>query len=316
MSHVGGSPSTETKNVDPLGPVFVSYRASDGTSAASSVAWALRATGVPVWHDSSDLLPGDTTLRLTEALDSGMSGAVLVVTPEMQDSSVVRDLELPALLDLEAHTEFSLAIANAIEDLAHPGSLDYNAPDQLLRQPAGRLKRLKQFRLVDPVDVTSLANALAMRRMQAHASGDLGPVVLDIQSRADPIHYGPRVSLAVRTEPPDPGRRTPPLRIWHPYAAFLTTLPRLMATARSSDVEVRGGAHLSIALALGAALPVTTTTTMTIVDQSGAWTSELSEEAPPLEMNFVSSDGGRRLAVCRPPRSMTMKASRYVSMSS
>jgi hypothetical protein len=297
MSHLGGSPTTETKNVDPLGPVFVSYRASDGTDAASTVAWALRATGVPVWHDSSDLLPGDTSLRLTEALDSGMSGAVLVVTPEIQDSSVVHDLELPALLDLEAHSEFSLAVANAIEDPAHPGSLDYDAPDLLLRQPDGRLKRLKQYRLIDPVDVARLAHALAMRRMQAHAAGDLGPVVLDIQSRTDPIHDGPRVALVVRTEPPDPGRRTPPQRIWHPYAAFLTSLPRLVATARSSEVEVRGGAHLSIALALGAALPVTTTTTMTIVDQSGTWTSELSEEAPPLEVDFVSSDAGRRLAV-------------------
>jgi hypothetical protein len=36
---------------------------------------------------------------------------------------------------------------------------------------------------------------------------------------------------------------------------------------------------------------------MTIVDQSGTWTSELSEEAPPLEVDFVSSDAGRRLAV-------------------
>lgn len=34
--------------VEPLGPVFVSYRQSDGTELAADLAWALRAAGVPV----------------------------------------------------------------------------------------------------------------------------------------------------------------------------------------------------------------------------------------------------------------------------
>ena len=70
----------------PRGPVFISYRHSDGREIAVALAWALRAAGVPVWHDQTDLPPGDTERRLAEALSSGLSGAVLVVTREIEDS--------------------------------------------------------------------------------------------------------------------------------------------------------------------------------------------------------------------------------------
>lgn len=85
-------PSATPPGVDLLGPVFVSYWVSDGSAHALKLAWALRATGVPVWHDETDLPPGDTTRRLKEALASGLSGAVLVVTPEISRSTVVREL--------------------------------------------------------------------------------------------------------------------------------------------------------------------------------------------------------------------------------
>ena len=96
-----------TPRVEPLGPTFLSYRVSDGRAYAESLAWALRAAGIPVWHDETDLPPGDTRHRLQEALASGLSGAVLVVTPELADSAVVRDVEVPAILALAADPAFS-----------------------------------------------------------------------------------------------------------------------------------------------------------------------------------------------------------------
>ena len=69
--------------VSSRGPVFLSYRHSDGAELAMDLAWALRSAGVPVWHDRSDLPPGDTERRLEEAMQSGLSGAVLVVTPDI-----------------------------------------------------------------------------------------------------------------------------------------------------------------------------------------------------------------------------------------
>jgi TIR domain len=89
--------------VDPLGPVFVCYRTLDGAAKARYLAWTLRATGLPVWHDTTDLLPGDTPHRLTQALEGGLSGAVVVVTPDITHSHVVRGLELPRLLELALH---------------------------------------------------------------------------------------------------------------------------------------------------------------------------------------------------------------------
>ena len=101
LRRIGRCPSQAALGtVDPRGPVFVSYRTSDGSALATDTAWALRAAGVPVWHDQSDLPPGDTRNRLAEALGSGLSGAVLLVTPEIKHSEVVREIELPQLLQL------------------------------------------------------------------------------------------------------------------------------------------------------------------------------------------------------------------------
>src|SRR6266705_5292509 len=97
----GRMPAASAAGVRPLAPVFISYRTSDGSGIAAALAWALRATGVPVWHDVTDLPPGDTERRLQEALVSGLSGAVLLITPDIQHSRVVREIEVPGLLGLE-----------------------------------------------------------------------------------------------------------------------------------------------------------------------------------------------------------------------
>ena len=91
------TPRIDPSAVNPRGPVFIPYRQSDGFILAEDVAWALRAAGVPVWHDKSDLFPGDTNLRLEEALSSGLSGAALLTTPEIGLSGPVRVFELPRL---------------------------------------------------------------------------------------------------------------------------------------------------------------------------------------------------------------------------
>ena len=143
---MSSGPPRNVKNgssrVSPRGPVFLSYRHSDGAELATALAWALRAAGVPVWLDRSDLPPGDTERRLAEAMQSGLSGAVLVVTPDVGASTVIRDTELPQLLALEAEGAFTLLIASTIG--AEAGGLDYSAPDRLLSQNMPILKGLRQ----------------------------------------------------------------------------------------------------------------------------------------------------------------------------
>lgn len=84
------------------GPVFISYRQSDGTDQAESLENLLRAAGLVVWRDRTDLRPGTTINRLEQALTHGLSAAVLVVTPEIAKSDIVRERELPRLLQLDA----------------------------------------------------------------------------------------------------------------------------------------------------------------------------------------------------------------------
>lgn len=275
--------------VSPLAPVFISYRTSDGGGLATSLAWALRATGVPVWHDITDLPPGDTTRRLQEALTQGLSGAALLITPDIGRSTVVRDIEIPGLLELEPDPDFTFAIGSIIWHPPAPGSgpaargnLDHAAADTLLAQPPGTLARFKQYPVFDDAGIAVLAREIAGQRMKAvRALGD-PELLIDIQTRFHPRGTPPEVPLAVRTMPPADGHRLPGPQIWPPFAAFLTDLPRLLSIARAQRLRIRGGAHLTAAFALGAAVPTTSRWPVTVEDQAGAiWGLPSSDSAGP-----------------------------------
>ena len=273
-----------SRGVRPFAPVFISYRTSDGSDLAAALAWALRATGVPVWHDVTDLPPGDTERRLQEALTSGLSGAVLLVTADIQHSRVIREIEVPGLLALEPDPAFTFAIGSAIPRHLPAGStaaasLDHAAPDLLLAQPTGTLQRFKQYPVFDEAGIAVLAREIAAQRMAAVHTLGSSDLLLDIQTRLDPRGTPPEVPLAVRTRPPAPGQRLPDPAIWPPFAAFLTDLPRLLSIARAQRLHVRGGAHLTVAFALGAAVPTTSTWAVTVEDQAGnTWGEPSSQE--------------------------------------
>lgn len=271
MAENDTSPSKDPK-VDPRGPVFVSYRHSDGKAIAESLAWALRAAGVPVWHDVTDLPPGDTDRRLEDALASGLSGAVVIITPEIGQSQVIRDLELPRLLDLEQASEFTLAVGSTVEAGDSDGNLDYSAPDQLLGQPPGTLQRLNQRRVADVEERAELANALArqrLARLRAEVQNAGGVLVVDIQTRVPPVATAQDGDLVLRLRPPVDGERRPHRGGLEDLHRFLGGLPLLIATAGARAVRVRGGAHLSVACAVGAALPTTLVGTVEVVDTAG-----------------------------------------------
>ena len=72
------------------GPVFVSYRHSDGTKHARAVTAVLRACGLSVWLDEYAMLVGSFTYRMDEALRSGASAGVLVATPDVRLSKAIQ----------------------------------------------------------------------------------------------------------------------------------------------------------------------------------------------------------------------------------
>lgn len=95
---------------DPADPVFISDRQKDGTCVASELAWLLRAAGISIWRDRDDLPPGDTEARLKQAIAAGISGGVLVTTPDVVNSGVVKTLEAPQLLWLENSLDVQAAV--------------------------------------------------------------------------------------------------------------------------------------------------------------------------------------------------------------
>jgi hypothetical protein len=252
--------------------VFISYRQSDGTPLAVALAWALRAAGVPVWHDQTDLPPGDTAKRLQDALASGLSGAILVVTPQIADSKVVQEVELPALLDLAKDPAFTLSIVSTISRPDQPGMLDYGAPDRLLGVPTGTLSAIDQSPGMSGVQRADVARRLARRRLEhlrpAIADG-CGGLVLDLQTRVPPFAAQHDAHLVVRLRPPMDGQRRPDARGLVDLQAFLGQLPQLVAISGASQMRVRGGAHLSVACAFGAAVPTTLMGSVEVIDTFG-----------------------------------------------
>jgi SMODS-associated and fused to various effectors sensor domain/TIR domain len=262
--------------IDPLGPVFLSYRTSDGQEIARRLAWALRGAGAPVWHDVADLPPGDTALRLQEALAGGLSGAVLLITPDLELSRPVREIELPEILRLAERPDFTLVVASAVEREGGSGRLDLAAPDRLLGT-AGELSRLRQYPLLGEGALESIAREIVLRRMVGCRALGSRELVLDLQTRAAPHARAARAGLVVRTLPPPPGLRAPSPEIWPPLRSFLRTVPELLEIAGVERLLVRGGAHLTAAFALGTALPSTCPWEVAIEDAEHAvWRSRSS----------------------------------------
>ena len=271
-----------SSRVSPRGPVFLSYRHSDGADLAIALAWALRSAGVPVWLDRSDLPPGDTERRLEEAMQSGLSGAVLIVTPDIGASSVVKDIELPQLLGLEADGAFTLSIASTI--VAEAGGLDYSAPDRLLSRTVPTLKGLRQDSALTSRDIANIARSHCRQRMEAlRAEIESAGQVIDInmQTRIVPSAIGPYGDLVVRLRPSMNGDRRPHRQGLEDLRLFLGDLPHLLEIAGARRAKVSGGAHLSVAFALGAALPTTLLGDVEVVDTAGhTWTSSDNAPAP------------------------------------
>ncbi|UXA13660.1 SAVED domain-containing protein [Mycobacterium sp. SMC-8] len=291
------------------GPVFVSYRQSDGTAAAESLEGLLRAAGLVVWRDRSDLRAGTTTDRLEQALTQGLSAAVLVVTPDIVHSEIVRERELPRLLQLDADPGFSLCIANHVARQPDKSRCDFQAPDRLLQTaPARTLADKKQTNMLDPAGEVEIARDLLMHRVEQRTSmlrQQQRPFTIRVQSRPTPsaIDAG-EDDLHIRLSATTSGRLPSPrgLRL------LQTTLPLISDAVYATGartVRIAGGAHLSVALALGAALPETRLGVLEVLDvQDQVWTSLAGDRLSnndvhiePVDPERSSTAGRERIAV-------------------
>ncbi|WP_375406802.1 hypothetical protein [uncultured Amnibacterium sp.] len=80
---------------DLLGPVFISYRRKR-IQETDALIHALHDRGLPTWRDVDDLdsEPTEETVRAV-LKDGRTSGAILWLTPDVRDSAIVKNVEVP-----------------------------------------------------------------------------------------------------------------------------------------------------------------------------------------------------------------------------
>lgn len=254
---------------DPFGPVFISYRRSDGNELAKSLSWCLQAAGVPVWLDQNDLPPGDNERRIQEALEAGLSGAVLVVTPEIADSEVVPWLELPTLQKLEEDSRFTLSVASTLERT--PGKLDYERADTVLHQRPGTLRAFEQEPVATPEQRGKLALRQARRRAinlrdAVHTDGAFR-VHLKTRTQTFPT-YHPHFDVRIR---PSVSPRLPDRQGLLDLKHAIHGLSDSAGKAQARVVRFEGRAHLSVGLALGCTFPTTLGIEVQVEAPDGTW---------------------------------------------
>lgn len=267
------------------GPVFISYRQSDGTAQADALEDLLRAAGLVVWRDHTDLRPGTTTDRLEQALTRGLSAGVLVITPDIASSDIVRERELPRLLQLDTDPDFSLCIANTVARTGEDSKCDYDAPDRLLRlAPARTLAEKKQANMRQPSGEVEIVRDLLMHRIEQRKPtirSEGRDFTIRVQSRpASSALDADEDDLHIRLRPSDDGR----LPSRGGLELLQKTLPLIsdaVYAAGAKSVRISGGAHLSVGLALGAALPETKIGKVVVIDpKDSAWTSTAPDDDP------------------------------------
>lgn len=282
-----------TAGYDPKGPIFISYRQSDGTPYAEALDTYLRAGGLVPWRDFVDLAPGETAQRVREAFEEGISNAVFIVTEDLVQSQFVPDVELPALLGLDSDTglsnPFHVLVLNTVADPASDGTVaDFGAPDRILREtkrwppkcsdcegPKGWVLRdLKQFAYLDDFkEMRQLYADLLDSRLSARVA-HLADKEVTIQTQTRPEgnarsrRSGTNRSAFLGKDADDPYDLTVRLRqdkdTGVPSEAGLRalqeTLPLMVDGLYAHGVErvrISGAGHNVLLWALGAALPQT-----------------------------------------------------------
>ena len=154
---------------DPLGSVFISHRRSParpaGNAEAALVRDALRRAGLPTWRDLDDLTYEPTEDALVAAIkDPTLSGAILLITPEVATSSMVKRVEAVHIFRRHRAGDGFWVLPVLV-------GLDYGEADAVLGSPAGfqdvgnwNVKRLGCTEL-EAADALDIANAAVKLRL-------------------------------------------------------------------------------------------------------------------------------------------------------
>lgn len=242
------------------GPIFISYRHSDGSELATSVAKVLRAHGLSVWLDQYDMLAGSFKYRMNEALTAGPSGGVLIATPEVEASSPIRGIEYPGLVGLSESGKIRglSVVTNMVDEDGMPDKERTASlyPDLSDTYPTFKLAGMTHYRGDDAAGLDLLANHLVTDRLQG-LLGETRGQNLRVSLATDSLPSSRDVSgghLDVRL--PEGDRELPSSEGIRLLARSARTLTRAWQDSQANvlELDVRV-ARLSVALAFGALFP-------------------------------------------------------------
>ena len=173
---------------NPTGRSFISYRRTRSRDIERLIAM-LRNRGIPTWQDIEDLDYTHTETELRRTLqDDDIANAILWITPEVADSSVIKRVEAPAILRRSERDERFFVIPVAA------GNLDYAQASDLFDGALG-LRHLQQWNMMriasDPLseaDAAQVAVATLRRRLRAlhHWLPPAAPLTLQLLTRQRP----------------------------------------------------------------------------------------------------------------------------------
>lgn len=153
---------------NPRGRYFISYRrTTQRTLEAVLVRDALRNRGNPTWRDLDDLKSSSTEDELIKTIqDENLAGAVMLIAPEVESSSMIRNAEAPRIFARHKLSDgFSI----------HPVliGVSYGDADRILNHPAGfqdlgdwNLLKLEKNELTY-ADARSIAKKVLSHRLNA-----------------------------------------------------------------------------------------------------------------------------------------------------
>ena len=240
---------------DPKGRMFISYRRSparpSGDGEAHMILDALRDRGVPTWRDLDDIGPEPTEDELVQTLnDIGIAGAILLVSPQVATSPMVRLVEAPAILDRYKQRNGFLLKPVLID-------LDYPDIDRVLDRP-GAFQELSRFDILkvpsetlQPADARRIAGAVVKLRLQTIKAVDPdAPFQIGLFSRRTPGVDG--YALRHDVTPYFDGRFATDGAYDTIEAALYDSASALAATGDRIQIAARGNAALPLGVLFGA----------------------------------------------------------------
>ena len=240
---------------DVTGSMFISYRRSparhSGDAEALLVRDALRDRGVPTWRDLDDLNPVPTEDDLIATLSSKeIAGAVMLVSPEIEKSQIVRVVEAPAILDrFRKLDEFILKPVLI--------NLEYKDVDRVLGRP-GAFQKISHFDIdriskpsLDSEDARRIAKAVLKQRLLAVHQQDSGQACfVGLYSRRSPSTKG--FTLRHDVTPYFTGRESAPGAYSKIETALYDAATALAAIGDKIPIIARGNAALPLGVLFGA----------------------------------------------------------------